>query len=286
MMNQVHIVTDSTADLAKELVNQYNISVVPLKVFFGSESFLDGVELNSDEFFTRLAGSKELPTTSQPSPAEFTKVYQPWVEKKSDIISIHISAQMSGTLQSAQLAKKMLNYEGLEVVDSRAVSVVLGMMVLAAARAAEAGLTRPQIMKLIQDIMTDYQVYYMVDTLEYLQRGGRIGRAQAFLGTILNVKPILTIHEGFVHPYEKTRGRKKALNRLVQIISESYGDTPLFCYLTHGSDWEGLRAIQELVKTKLNCVEMLESRLGSVVGTHVGPGLAGLAVCPHHYLNF
>ncbi|WP_027365260.1 DegV family protein [Desulfotruncus alcoholivorax] len=285
-MNKVHIVTDSTADLPKKLVDQYNISVVPLKVFFGPESYLDGVELNSSDFFTHLAGSKELPTTSQPSPVEFTEFYQEWVDQAADIISIHISAHMSGTIQSAQLAKKMLNYDGLEVVDSQAVSVVLGMMVLAAARAAAAGLSREEIITLICNIMTDHRVFFMVDTLEYLQRGGRIGRAQAFLGTVLNVKPILTIREGLIYPHEKIRGRKKAISRLVQLISESYGDSPLFCFLTHGSDFEGLQALQELVKSKLNCIEIMDSRLGSVVGAHVGPGLSGLAVCPYKYVNF
>ncbi|SFH31964.1 EDD domain protein, DegV family [Desulfotomaculum arcticum] len=285
-MSKVHIVTDSTADLPKQLVDQYDISVVPLKVFFGSECFLDGVELNSSDFFTRLARSKELPTTSQPSPAEFTDFYRTWVDNAADIVSIHISAHMSGTMQSAQLAKKMLDYEGLEVVDSQSVSIVLGMMVLAAARAAAAGLSREEIMTLLRNIMSNHRVYFMVDTLEYLQRGGRIGRAQAFLGTVLNVKPVLTIREGLIHPHEKIRGRKKAINRLVQLMSESYGDSPLFCFLTHGNDLEGLQALQDLVKSKLNCVEIMDNRLGSVVGTHVGPGLLGLAVCPYKYVNF
>lgn len=285
-MSKVHIVTDSTADLPEQLVEQYNITVVPLKVFFGQESFLDGIELKSSDFFARLAGSKELPTTSQPSPTEFTDFYRTWVENAVDIVSIHISALMSGTMQSAQLAKKMLNYEGLEVVDSQAVSVVVGMMVLAAARAAEAGLSREEIVTLVNNIKADHRIYFMVDTLEYLQRGGRIGRAQAFLGTVLNVKPVLTIREGLISPQEKIRGRKKAIIRLIQLTSESYGDTPLFCFLTHGNDLEGLQALQELVKSKLNCVEIMDSQLGSVVGTHGGPGLLGIAVCPYKYVNF
>ncbi|AGL00784.1 DegV family protein [Desulfoscipio gibsoniae] len=283
-MAKVRIVTDSTADLPKELVEKYGITVVPLKVFFGAECFIDGVDLSAAEFFSRLVTSKELPTTSQPSPTEFVEYYHPLIDEGADIISIHISAHMSGTLQSAQLAKTMLGYDNLEIIDSRSVSVVLGMLVLAAARAAEAGCSRAEVVALLQNIISDHRIYFMVDTLEYLQRGGRIGKAQAFLGTILNVKPLCTILEGVISPYEKVRGRKKAINRLVQLLAEQYRDAgPLFCFMTHGNDPEGLQYLQNLVRDKLNCVEMMHSQMGSVVSTHVGPGILGIVVCPQKY---
>ncbi|TYO97192.1 DegV family protein [Desulfallas thermosapovorans] len=286
-MPKVRIVTDSTADLPRELVQQYGITVVPLKVFFGSECFVDGVDLSAAEFFSRLAASRELPTTSQPSPTEFVEYYRPLIDEGADIVSIHISAQMSGTLQSAQLARTMLNYDGLEVIDSRTVSVVLGMVVLAAARAAQAGRSRAEVVALVQDIIANHRVYFMVDTLEYLQRGGRIGKAQAFLGTILNVKPLCTIVDGVIHPYEKVRGRKKAINRLVQLMAEQCQDSgPLYCFMTHGNDPGGLKSLQDLVREKLNCPEMAYSQMGAVVGTHVGPGVVGLAVCPYKYLQW
>lgn len=285
-MAKVRIVTDSTADLPKELVEKYGITVVPLKVFFGSECLIDGVDLSAAEFYSRLAASKELPTTSQPSPTEFVEYYRPLIDEGADIVSIHISSHMSGTLQSAQLAKTMLGYEGLEVIDSRSVSVVLGMMVLAAARAAEAGGSRAEVAALLQNIIADHRVFFMVDTLEYLQRGGRIGKAQAFLGTILNVKPLCTILDGVINPYEKVRGRKKAINRLVQLFAEQYRDAgPLFCFMTHGNDLEGLQTLQDLVREKLNCAETAYSQMGSVVGTHVGPGIVGMAVCSQKYLR-
>ncbi len=285
-MAKVRIVTDSTADLPKELVEKYSITVVPLKVFFGTQCFIDGVDLSAAEFNNRLVASKELPTTSQPSPTEFIEYYRPLVDDGADIVSIHISAQMSGTLQSAQLAKTMLNYDGLEVVDSRGVSVALGMLVLAAARAAEAGRSRAEVLTLVQDIIADHRVYFMVDTLEYLQRGGRIGKAHAFLGTILNVKPVCTILDGVINPYEKVRGRKKAINRLVQLFSEQYRDAgPLFCFITHGNDPEGLQYLQGLVQEKLECQEILHSQMGSVVVTHAGPGFLGIVVCPQKYMQ-
>jgi DegV family protein with EDD domain len=285
-MARVRIVTDSTADLPADVVSKYGITVVPLKVFFGSECFLDGVDLKTGEFYRRLESSRELPTTSQPSPAEFIEYYRPLAEEGADIVSIHISAHMSGTVQSARLAKTMLKYDRLAVIDSRTVSVVLGMIVLGAARAAAAGCSLAEVTALVDKMIADHRVYFMVDTLEYLQRGGRIGKARAFLGTILNVKPVCTIREGIICPHEKVRGRKKAVNRLVRLVGESFPDTePLFCFLTHGSDPEGLQELQKLLQAGLNCAEIMTSRLGAVVGTHVGPGVLGLGVCRYNYLD-
>ncbi|KAF1084121.1 DegV domain-containing protein [Sporotomaculum syntrophicum] len=285
-MAKVRIVTDSTADLPQELVNKHNITVVPLKVYFGVQCYIDGVDLSAPEFYSRLVASKDLPTTSQPSPTEFVTYYRPLVDQGEDIVSIHISAALSGTLQSAQLAKTMLNYSGLEIVDSRAVSVVLGMLVLAAARAAEAGRSRAEVVALVQDIIAAHRVYFMVDTLEYLQRGGRIGKAKAFLGTILNVKPVCTIIDGVINPYEKVRGRNKAVSRLVQLLAEQYRDTgPLFCFMAHGNDPGGMQFLDGVVREKLDCREILSSQMGSVVGTHAGPGILGIVVCPYKYMH-
>ena len=285
-MAKVRIVTDSTADLPQELVDRYGITVVPLKVFFGSDCYLDGIELTKEEFYQRLASSKELPTTSQPTPAEFAEVYRPMAEEGADIVSIHISSHMSGTLQSAQLAKTMLQYDGLEVIDARAVSVLLGMVVLGAARAAAAGFSRTEVAALARSIIVNHRIYFVVDTLEYLQRGGRIGKAQAFLGTVLNVKPVGTIKDGLIYPHEKVRGRKKAINRMVQLLSGGFDEGgPVFCFMTHGNDPQGMEYLKDLVQERLNCSEIFDSQMGSVVGTHVGPGVLGVAVCPAEYLQ-
>lgn len=266
---------------------KYNISVVPLKVFFGSESYLDGVDLKAGAFYKKLVTSKELPTTSQPSPNEFAEHYSKWLDQGMDIVSIHISSLMSGTIQSAQLAKSMLGHPGLEVIDPQAVSVHLGMMVLAAARAAQAGLSRTEVVAVVKRIMAEHQIYFMVETLEYLQRGGRIGKGAAFLGTILNIKPVLTIREGMIHPHEKIRGRKKAIARLVQLVQDHYRDAgPLFTFLTHGNDPQGLATLEQLVREKLDCQDMLQAQMGAVVGTHVGPDIVGIATCPQKLMNF
>jgi len=278
-LTKVRIITDSTADLPLELAERYGIIVVPLQVFFGAAGYRDGIDLTKEEFFQRLAVSSALPTTSQPAPADFAAVYRPLLEEGAEAVSIHISSLLSGTVQSAQLAKNMLNYEQLEIIDSQTVSVILGMIVLGAARAAEAGYSKNEVVALVRRIIADHKIFFMVDTLEYLQRGGRIGKAQAFLGAVMNVKPICTIKDGIVYPQEKVRGRNKALARVVQLLAGAFHNEPVFCCMAHGNDYEGLAYAKELVQEHLNCAELLECQLGSVVGTHGGPGIQGIAVC-------
>ncbi|MCL6477962.1 MAG: DegV family protein [Peptococcaceae bacterium] len=279
-MSKVRIVTDSTADLPADVVKRYGITVVPLKVFIGREVFLDGVEITPDEFFRRQTAG-EMSTTSQPSPAEFVDYYRPYIDAGDEIISIHISSLMSGTVQSATLARTMLEYPGLVVVDSGVVSIALGIMVLNVARAAEAGKGRDELLAMIDRMRSRMRVYFMVDTLEYLQRGGRIGRAQAFLGTLLNVKPILTLQDGLVHPLEKVRGRSKACGRLIALMRETYGaGSRLQCWITHGVFPEGLEMVRQGLIESFDCTEILTGRLGPVVGTHGGPGLVGVVCLP------
>lgn len=279
-MSKVRIVTDSTADLPADIVKRYGITVVPLKVFIGREVFLDGVEITPDEFFRRQTAG-EMSTTSQPSPAEFVDYYRPYIDAGDEIISIHISSLMSGTVQSATLARTMLEYPGLVVVDSGVVSIALGIMVLNVARAAEAGKGRDELLAMIDRMRSRMRVYFMVDTLEYLQRGGRIGRAQAFLGTLLNVKPILTLQDGLVHPLEKVRGRSKACGRLIALMRETYGaGSRLQCWITHGVFPEGLEMVRQGLIESFDCTEILTGRLGPVVGTHGGPGLVGVVCLP------
>lgn len=278
-MGQVSIVTDSTADLPRELVEKYSITVVPLKVFFGQQVFSDGVDLSPERFFTKLQASSDLPTTSQPTPAEFVEHYRPLVDKGDSIISIHISEKLSGTLQSAQLAKQMLGYKDLELIDSRAVSVGLGMIVITAARAAKEGKAKHKILELVYKMIKSLNIYFMVDTLEYLRRGGRISMARAFWGTMLNVKPICHLQEGRIHLFEQVRGRKKALSRLVKIAQENYPGEKLHIFMAHGTDVKIMESLRPMIEERLDCVEILQNIVGPVVGTHAGPGVAGFAVC-------
>lgn len=279
-MGKLRIVTDSTADLPEDIIRKYNITIVPLKVFFGEEVYLDRVELTSEEFFRRQTAG-EISSTSQPSPAEFVEYYRPLVEAGDEIISIHISGHLSGTVQSANLAKTMLNYPELEVIDSGTVSVVLGILVLNAARAVEEGRSKAEVLDLISRWRSETEVYFMVDTLEYLQRGGRIGKAQAFLGTLLNVKPLLTIQGGLVCPHEKVRGKSKALARIIAILGEKLGfGSKIQCMVTHGDFAEGAEELKKGLRANFDCAEIIDTRLGTVVGTHSGPSLAGCVCLP------
>ena len=280
-MSQISIVTDSTADLPPALCQEYGITVVPLKVIFGQESFRDGVDLTSGQFFQRLRESPQLPTTSQPAPSEFLAAYQPLAQRGDSIISIHLASSLSGTFQSAQLAKTMLAYPDLEVVDSRSASLGLGQLALAAARAARAGLDKEEVLAVVTRAMASLRVYFLVDTLEYLQKGGRIGRAQAFLGTLLSIKPLLALRDSGVHPLEKARGKARGLDRLAEIIAAGFPpDQPVWCGLVHGSDPEGLSQLRERVVSRLNCTQVLTAEVGPVIATHTGPGVLGVMAFP------
>ncbi len=278
-MNQVQIVTDSTADLPEKLVNEYNIAVVPLKVIFnGKETYRDGVDISTEQFYRRMVERHETATTSQPTPGEFASVYTSLSAKS--IISIHLSSAMSGTCQSARIAREMVPGADIEVIDSKSVSMGLGLIVLEAARAAGKGMTKGEILKIISDLQTRLQVFFIVDSLEYLARGGRIGMATAFLGTILNIKPLLYLSEGQVQPYEKIRGKTKAIERLAQIVEEKAAGQKIKCSIVHGMDPVGMEKFCQRIKARLHCAEPVISELGAVVGTHTGPGVVGMVFAP------
>lgn len=280
-MGIVRIVTDSTADLPKEIADNYGIIVVPLKIMFGNEVYRDGIDLDSAAFYSRLKGTTAPPTTSQPSPGEFVAVYERLTQKGDSVISIHLSSALSGTFHSAQLAKTMVDSKDVFVIDSRSVSMGLGLIAIAAAKAAREGQTRKQIFNLINDLINKVSVMFVVDNLDYLERGGRIGRAGAMLGSLLNIKPLLTFKEGQVTPLEKVRGKIKALDRLVELSGASYDPgRRLVCSIVHADDYTSMMKLQEKVSAAFNCSEIILSELGPVVGTHGGPGVVGLVVYP------
>ncbi|NLT95214.1 MAG: DegV family protein [Clostridia bacterium] len=274
-MSKIRIVTDSTADLPIELIKKYNITVVPLRVNFGSESYLEGVELTTEDFYKKLIDGDKLPTTSQPSPGDFAKVYQQLSrEGVEEIFSIHISKELSGTYQSAVLAKSMVEEKDLKitVIDSQLVCMGLGLVVLNAAQAAKENKSSEEIAMIISKVQKEMNTFFVVDTLDYLQKGGRIGKASSLLGTLLNIKPILTIKEGQVHAYDKIRGRGKALDKLIEIAEQKSGSQRIQCAIVHANSLETALKLREKVASRLNCTEIIISNIGAVVGTHVGPG--------------
>lgn len=284
-MASVAIVTDSTADIPLEVRERLGITMVPLKVLFGSEEFYDGIDLTPAAFYEKLTHSSVLPTTSQPSPAEFFDVFKRLTEAGKSIVSIHLSGAMSGTYQSAVIAKSMLEDEGdVTVIDACSASYGYGMIVVRAAEMAAQGESREAIVEEIHRMRRELRLYFIVDTLEYLQKGGRIGKAAAVLGSLLSIKPILTIDdEGVITPVEKARGQKRALARIAELLVSDVGSQPvhLSIALTPGFD-EHAKTLAELLRSKLQTVSYTEAQIGPVIGAHAGPGTVGVFVVPAH----
>jgi DegV family protein with EDD domain len=272
------IVLDSTADFPDARARFPNWRVVPLSVNFGDESYRDGVELGGDEFYARLRTAPEPPTTSQPTPGDFLAVYQELAPRFDRILSLQVSSTLSGTFASAETAAGMLGGDQVRVIDTRTVSAAVAMLGLAVQRRLERGTTDDEIDALVERFKHENALYFTVDTLEYLAKGGRIGRASAFAGSLLNVKPILTIEDGEVIPLKRVRGTQKALEEFRALLDAGSRDVPsLHVGMAHAAAPERLRALERLVAEARPQAEVdIATSLGAVVGTHAGPGTVGL----------
>ncbi|WP_152392327.1 DegV family protein [Paenibacillus guangzhouensis] len=287
-MGQVRIVTDSTGDIPRELREQYHIRMVPLKVHFGDEMYMDAVTIEPAQFYDKLTRAEKLPTTSQPSPLDFTEVYkQLLIEPETDIISIHLSAALSGTYQSAVLAKSMVEEEDtanvgrVTVVNSRSASYGFGQMVVQAARLAEQGKSKDEILAMIAKFQQERKLYFLLDTLDFLQKGGRIGKASAVLGTLLNIKPILSIdEEGEVHAVDKVRGQKKAMARVVDMFKKDFEGRQIHIAAGYATERGTLEELIGLMREQFDVASVEYTTIGSVIGTHTGPGVIALFVTP------
>ncbi len=282
-MRKVTIVTDSTADIPVTMTEELNIHVVPLNVHFGEETYEDGVDLSAEEFYKKLRESRDIPTTSQPSPARFEEVYRNLYEETgTEIISIHLSAKMSGTFQSAHIAQQSLEEEiPVEVVDSKRASYAIGVIVVEAAQLAEQGASKAEVMDRINEMLEEANVYFMVDTLEYLQKNGRIGKASALVGSLLKIKPILSLtKEGEVYPFEKVRGQKKAIQKILAEMTKNYNGKPLHVGISHAEAEGDAELIMEQVKEQFEVEQEVITNIGPVIGAHVGPGTVAVSVTP------
>lgn len=273
----VHVVTDSTADLAPALAAELGISVVPLLVHFGEEAYRDGVDLDAVAFLEQLQKSPVLPRTTQPSPAAFEEVYGRLLQSEDQVVSIHISAKLSGTLNSVLVAREGLGRQGaIEIVDSQWTSMALGIIVLRAAKVARDGGTLEEVVQVAQEAIQGMHLRFFCDTLEYLQRGGRIGRAAAFLGGLLNVKPLLAMEDGEIRPVERVRTRGRALARLRE-WAESFPQVREFGVF-HTASGEDAQALRHSLSQRFPQAVSHFGHIGPVIATHVGPGVVGVAV--------
>ncbi|MEK7398477.1 MAG: DegV family protein [Candidatus Poribacteria bacterium] len=272
----VKIVTDSTADLTKEIIEEYGIEIVPLTVNLGNKLFRDYYDMTAKEFFQMLKETDDFPTTSQPSVDEFIKAYTK-IGDQDDIVSIHISLDMSKTAQSASTAQKQLSGHKINIIDSRTVSVGLGLIVLELAKAVKDGADIKEVLSLADDLKSKIKIYFSVESLDYLQKGGRIGRAQGFLGTMLKIKPLLAVADGFVSPVERVRGSSRLISRMVEVIKDDAKGKKMKAAFILGEDESNSEELISQLKSEIQFEEMFRTYTGTVITSHAGPTAFGLA---------
>ncbi len=279
-MKKVAIVTDSTSYIPKELLGQYAITVVPQVLIWGEQTYEDGIDIQPDEFYQRLATAKTMPTTSQASVPNMHKAFNDLLEQGYDVLGIFLSGKLSGTMQSAIQGRELLEKgrEHVEIVDSQTTAMSMGFQVLAAARAASQGASIVECKALAEQSRSHTGIYFVVDTLEFLHRGGRIGGAQRLLGTALNLKPILTVADGKVESAERVRTKAKAIERLLEIIEEqTAGKGSVRIASLHANAEAEAREILKKAEQRTGAVEIIASTVSPVIGTHIGPGTVGIA---------
>ena len=270
----VKIVTDSTADLPPEIVEEYDITVVPLYVLFGEDMYRDGVDISKDEFFKRLVEDPVHPSTTQPTPQDFVEIYKKLEPAPDGILSIHIARSMSGTCNSADQAVQLLGKESsIEVIDTLNVSMGLGMSVIAAAESARAGKSLQEIKNELNEIIPNTRLLVLFDTLKYLAKGGRIGKAKSMVGAVLNVKPLLVLKDGEFSPFGQVRSRSKGIDQLVEYAKQASDIKDLTVInSTTPDDAKTLAGRMDFYKGNVR-----STRIGAVVGVHGGPGAIGVS---------
>lgn len=275
---RVALVTDSTADMPPGIAGRAGVSVVPLTLTLDGKSYLDGVEIGADEFYGLLERSHGTPTTSQPSPQRFVEVYERLLAEHESVVSIHISGRLSGTLASAEQAAGEVGGGRVRVVDSGAASMALGIAVLAAAQVAGAGGGVDEVLGVVAAVGAARRTLFAVGSLEYLRRGGRIGRAGALVGSVLQIRPVLTLQEGEVAPLERVRTSERAVARIIELALEVDTGQGLRAIVGHAACEAVGRRIAAALEPAAGAV--LVQPLGPVIGAHAGPGTAGVACYP------
>jgi len=279
-MSKIAVVTDSTSYIPGDLVKKHNITVVPQVLIWDDQTYRDGVDIQSTEFFTRLETSKTMATTSQVSITDMQSTFQGLVEQGFDVIGIFVSSKLSGTVQSATQAKTMMEKAGekVTIIDSYTTAMGMGFQALAVARAAQEGANLQDCIALAEKARENTGVFFAVDTLEFLHRGGRLGGAQRFLGTMLNLKPILAVQDGRVEGIEKIRTRSKAHDRVLELIKENTnGKAPVRIATLHANASENAKALLDKAEKELNPAEIVFAEASPVIANHAGPGMVGLA---------
>ena len=277
-MGKTVVVVDSTADLPESIRDELGIHMVPLNVHFGLEIYKDQIDLDSNSFYQKLKTLPILPKTSQPSPGSFLDVYKQVATPEDLIISYHISGKVSGTIQSALMAKSLLPDYNIKIIDSEGLSLHYGMQAIEIARKALHGASFEEIKKHLEKVKQSIQVCFTVETLEYLYKGGRLSRGSAIAGGLLDIKPIIKVDEkGALVAVEKVRGREKSIRRLIEIVGEKGADLESQTLgLIHGDDKATLDRVKEELIQRYGCRNFLENYVGCAIGAHTGPGIIGI----------
>ncbi len=279
-MSKTAIVTDSTAWIPKDLTDKFNITVAPQVLIWGEQTLNDGVDIQPEEFYARIKTAKVMPTTSQVSIVTMQNIFNNLLEKGFNVLGIFISSKLSGTIQSVTHAREALGTgaDKVHVVDSQSAAMAMGFQVLAAARAVAEGANVTDAQAVAEKARDHTGVYFAVDTLEFLHRGGRIGGAQRFLGTALNMKPVLALIDGRVEPIERIRTKSKALDRVLELVMEqTNGKSHIHLATLHANAPMEAKNLLERASKELNAEESILTEVSPVIGNHTGPGTVGLA---------
>ncbi len=276
----LRVVTDSVSDLPAELVARYGITVVPARIHVNGRTYLDGVDLDHEGLYRSMAQGL-LPKTSQPSPGQFLEVYRPLVEDGHEILSIHVTSRASGTYQSAVLARDMLEDARIQVLDSASLSMGTGFLVLEAVRAIEAGLPLQRILKRLDEVRSLLTIYATVDTLKYLVASGRVGQIQGLIGSLLNIKPLVTVEDGLVVAVGRARTRRRSLESVLQLVEKALGvGRRVRAAVMHGDVSEEARWLRDRMEESFACVELFVLLAGVALSANGGPGVIGVVAYP------
>jgi len=273
----IRIVIDSTSDVTNEIIEKYNLKMVPLTVNFEDESFLDKIELSSAKFFEKLAKSEKLPTTSQVSPGSFVEAFSEILLDGDQVLGIFLASEFSGTYDSARIAKDMIGSDNIRIIDSRSVCLGAFALILEAIELVNQNKTIDVIVAELEKAKENIVAVAGLDTLKYLEKGGRLSKSQAVVGSILNIKPIIEIKDGKLSVIEKIRGKNKTIKWFDEWIEKNnYDLSDKTVLLFHGRNEEQLKILREKIEEKYKVKNIIEQEIGPVIGTHAGPGVLAI----------
>ncbi|OWZ84404.1 DegV family protein [Natranaerobius trueperi] len=277
-MNKTALVTDSTADIPIELQEKYNIHIIPLSVIHGDVEYQEGIDITSENFYDLLNSSDIFPKSSQPSPKDFDDLYSKLLKDHDEVLSIHLSSGLSGTINAAFQSSK--NFEDkVTVFDSESISLGIGLQVIEASKKIQEGWNTNEIVDFLSNIKDNIELLFTLDTLEYLYKGGRINKVSNLMGSLLDIKPIVTVKEGKFFPFGKARRQQSALSKIVTSFENFAKEkTPIKLAVAHGKGSKAAKQLKEMLEERIGIKAEIYSTIGPVVGVHTGPGTVGAAI--------